>query len=95
MAGMAGWGGIPSDRVAAVVADLDSGLVQTGSGYLVTERRVLTAWHCTMDERTGRPARSLRVVRPFDGAEAAATLIAAAPWMWRCSRSVRTLRGRC
>ena len=79
MAGMADWGGIPSDRVAAVVADLDTGLVQTGSGYLVTERRVLTAWHCTMDERTGRPARSLRAVRPFDGAEAAVTLIAAAP----------------
>lgn len=78
MAGTKGWGGIPFDRVVAVVANLDTGLVQTGSGYLVTERHALTARHCTLDERTGRPARSLRVVRPSDGAEATATVMAAA-----------------
>ena len=61
---MAGnWGGIPSDQVVAVVADLDTGLVQIGSGYLVTERQVLTARHCTADKSTGRPPRSLRVVQ--------------------------------
>jgi len=76
---MAGnWGGIPSDQVVAVVADLDTGLVQIGSGYLVTERQVLTARHCTADKSTGRPPRSLRVVRRSDGAEAPATVIAAA-----------------
>jgi TPR repeat protein len=78
VAAIEGSGGIPSDRVVAVVTDLDTGLVQIGSGYLVTERRVLTARHCTLDQRTGRPARSLRVVRLSDGAEAAATLMAAA-----------------
>ena len=57
------WGGIPADRIVAVVADLDTGQVQVGSGYLVTGRQVLTARHCTVDKRTGRPARSLRVVR--------------------------------
>jgi tetratricopeptide (TPR) repeat protein len=72
------WGGIPSDRVVAVVADLDTGLVQIGSGYLVAERRVLTALHCTVDKSTGRQPRSLRVVRRSDGAEAPATPIAAA-----------------
>src|SRR5215813_137595 len=72
------WGGIPSDRVVAVVAYLDTGRVQIGSGYLVTERVVLTARHCSTDKRTGRPARSLRVVRRSDGAEAPATPSAAA-----------------
>ena len=72
------WGGIPSDRVVAVGASLDTGLVQIGSGYLVTEGRVLTAKHCTADKRTGRPARSIRVSRLSDGAEAPARLLAAA-----------------
>ena len=62
----------------AVIADLDTGRTQVGSGYLVADRRVLTAWHCTVDKRTGRPARSLRVIRRSDGAEAPATLLAAA-----------------
>ena len=69
--------GIPSDQVVAVVAYLNSGLVQTGSGYLVTGRRVLTARHCTVDKKTGRPARSLQVVRRSDGAKAPATPFAA------------------
>ena len=72
------WGGIPADRIVAVVADLDTGQVQVGSGYLVTGRQVLTARHCTVDKRTGRPARSLRVVRLSTGAQATATLFAAA-----------------
>jgi hypothetical protein len=71
------WGGIPSDRVVAVVASLDTGLVQVGSGYLVTGRRVLTARHCAEDQRTGRPATSLRVVRRSGGPEAPATLLGA------------------
>jgi V8-like Glu-specific endopeptidase len=64
------WDGIPADRVVAVAACLDTGMVQIGTGYLVTERLVLTARHCTADERTGRPARSLRVIRSSDGAQA-------------------------
>jgi TPR repeat protein len=56
----------------AVVADLDTGRVQIGSGYLVSRRQALTARHCTVDKKTGRPARSLRVVRRFDGAQAPA-----------------------
>lgn len=75
---MATWDGIPSDRVVAVVADLDTGLVQVGSGYLVTERLVLTALHCTADRTTGREAWSLRVIRRTDSAEASAIRIAAA-----------------
>ena len=62
--------------MVAVVACLDTGLVQIGTGYLVTERWVLTARQCTADERTGRPARSLRVIRRSDGAQAPATLSA-------------------
>ena len=72
------WGGIPSDRVVAVVARLQTERVQIGSGYLITDHLVLTARHCTVDKRTGRPARSLRVVRRSDGAEAPATPCAAA-----------------
>ena len=71
------WSGIPSDRVVAVVASLDTGRVQVGSGYLVTERLVLTARHCTADIRNGRPARELRVGRRSGGQEAPAALLAA------------------
>ena len=71
------WRGIPSDRVVAVLADLQSGLTQVGSGYLVTGRRVLTAYHCIMDEKTGQPALSLRVVRRSDGLTVQVELVAA------------------
>lgn len=54
------------------MACLDTGLVQIGTGYLVTERLVLTARWYTADERTGRPARSLRVTRRSDRAQAPA-----------------------
>jgi TPR repeat protein len=77
MAGI--WAGIPSDRVTAVLASLDTGRVQIGSGYLVTERLVLTAWHCAIDEKTGRPASKLQVVCRPGGPEADATLLAAQP----------------
>ncbi len=77
MAGTEGLGGIPTDRVVAVFADLGNELLQTGSGYLVTEHSVLTARHCTVDKRTGQPALSLRVARLSDGAKTTATLIAA------------------
>ena len=72
-----GWGGIPSDRVVAVVARLDTGQVQIGSGYLVSERLVLTARHCVVDKKTLRAARSLRVSRRSGGPEAVVTLRAA------------------
>jgi Trypsin-like peptidase domain len=72
------WRGIPSDRVVAVLANLQSGRIQIGSGYLVTGRRVLTAGHCLVDAESGQPAHSLRVVRSTDGAAAPAVLIAAA-----------------
>jgi TPR repeat protein len=71
------WAGLPSDRVMAVVASLDTGQVQVGSGYLVTERLVLTAWHCAIDRKTGRPATKLQVVCRSGGPEASATLLAA------------------
>ena len=68
--------GIPSDRVVAVVASLDTGQVQIGSGYLVTGRLVLTARHCVVDKKTSRPARKLLVARRSGGSETAATLLA-------------------
>lgn len=52
---VAGWQGIPIDRVVAVVARLANGLEQVGSGYLVGGWRVLTAEHCTRDKKTGQP----------------------------------------
>jgi hypothetical protein len=72
------WRGIPVDRVVAIVADLEGGLTQVGSGYLVTGRRVLTAYHCTVDATTGQPATSLRIVRRSDGMAAQVVVVAAA-----------------
>jgi hypothetical protein len=71
-------GGIPSDRVVAVMARIDAEHVQIGSGYLVTNSLVLTARHCTRDSRTERPAESLWVARRTDGSEAPAVVLAAA-----------------
>lgn len=59
--------------MVAVVACLDTGRVQIGTGYLVTGRLVLKVCWYTADERTGRPARSLRVIRRSDGGQAPAT----------------------
>jgi hypothetical protein len=73
------WGGIPVHRVVAVLARLDTGLVQIGSGYLVTGRLILTSTYCVTDARTGRPATSLRVTRLSDGPEVPATLVAGGP----------------
>lgn len=72
------WGGIPSDRVVAVVATLANGRRQVGSGYLVTDHLVLTAWHCTVDEKTSQPATSLQVSSRRGGPGAAAALSAEA-----------------
>lgn len=72
------WRGIPTDRVVAVLADLRSGLTQVGSGYLVTGRRILTAYHCLIDAATRQPASSLRVVRRSDGTVAQAVVVASA-----------------
>lgn len=72
------WGGIPSDRVVAVVAALDTGRVQIGSGYLVTDQLVLTARHCTLDKKTGSLATLLQVASRSGGPEAPATLSAVA-----------------
>ena len=55
------------DRVVAVVARLNDGQEQLGSGYLISGRLVLTAEHCTRDKATGEPAVRLRVVRADDG----------------------------
>jgi TPR repeat protein len=77
MAGM--WGGISSDRVMAVVASLDTGQVQIGSGYLVTERLVVTAWHCAVDKKTSRPARTLHVIPRSGGQGTLATVLAGQP----------------
>ena len=64
------WAGVPADRVVAVVAELASGLTQWGSGFLVTGDRVLTAWHCTVDKKSGAVPISLSVFRKADGAAA-------------------------
>jgi formylglycine-generating enzyme required for sulfatase activity len=53
--------------VVAVVATLPSGLEQTGSGYLVDARTVLTAEHCTRDAAAGDLPTRLRVIRAPDG----------------------------
>jgi spore maturation protein SpmB len=58
------------DRVVAVAATLRDRREQTGSGYLVSGRLVLTAEHCTRDKSTGEPAARLRVARASDGAVA-------------------------
>lgn len=67
------WAGIPVDRVVAVVARLDEGREQIGSGYLIGPRLVLTAAHCTRDKNvvnTAGRSLSLVVYRKSDGASA-------------------------
>jgi TPR repeat protein len=49
--------------VVAVEATLAGGRVQTGTGFLVGGRLVLTAAHCTQNKRTKKPAVALQVVR--------------------------------
>src|SRR6185437_8475049 len=64
-----GWGGIPVKHVVAIDAILENGRVQVGSGYLVDQRLVLTAEHCTRDKTAiGSPVTELSVVA--DGAKA-------------------------
>jgi len=70
---------IPVARVVAVIAKLDTGKTQIGSGYLLDATRVLTARHCAFDRETGRPATALSVVRASDGATAADTVSEASP----------------
>jgi Trypsin-like peptidase domain len=55
--------GIPADRLVAVIAETASGRKRIGSGYLLHATRVLTAWHCTVDE-DDQPAVSISVVAP-------------------------------
>jgi hypothetical protein len=61
LTGEAAVAGISSERVVAVVASLDTGLVQVGSGFLVSARRVVTAAHCTFDRKTKLPVSFPRV----------------------------------
>ena len=70
---------VPLDRVVAVVADLGGGRTKWGSGFLLTSRLVLTAWHCTVGVPTSNPipaAPSLRVLRhtPAAGWQSADTI---------------------
>ena len=63
--------GVARGRVVAVVATLHGGRQQFGSGYLVGDRLVLTAEHCTRDKLSdGSKAIRLRVIRATDGASA-------------------------
>ena len=78
MIGSERWLGVPSDRVVAIEATLDTGKFQVGSGYLLNNGIVITARHCTADKRTGRPAVSIKVVRRSDGAYGTAQVLAAA-----------------
>jgi hypothetical protein len=71
------WPGIPADRVVAVVASLRTGMVQVGSGYLLSPTAVITTRHCTLDKKTGLTATALRVVRFSDGAQAPASISSA------------------
>jgi hypothetical protein len=71
--------GIPAARVVAVIAELDTGKTQIGSGYLFKATHVLTARHCTLDKETGRAATRLSVIRASDGATATVTLNEASP----------------
>jgi hypothetical protein len=71
--------GIPAARVVAVVAKLDTGKMQIGSGYLLDATRVLTARHCTFDRQTGRAATELSVVRASNGATATVIVSEASP----------------
>ncbi len=58
---------VPLERVVAVVLTLASGRKQTGTGYLVGGRRVLTATHCTRDRLSGAAPQSMRVIRATGG----------------------------
>jgi Trypsin-like peptidase domain len=58
---------VPLDRVVAVVLALANGCEQTGTGYLVGGRQVLTAAHCTRDRVSGAPPRSMRVIGATGG----------------------------
>jgi WD40 repeat protein len=58
-----GKGGILVKQVVAIEATLENGRVQIGSGYLVDQRVVLTAEHCTRDKTaTGSPVAKLSVI---------------------------------
>src|SRR5579872_1022083 len=72
------WDGIPTDRVVAVLTQLDSGLLRVGSGYLVADDLVLTARHCIWDGGAREPAGSLSVARLSNGAMASADVLASA-----------------
>ena len=61
---------VPMDRVVAVVTTLQDGRLQLGSGYLITDRLVLTAEHCTRDKITGEPTALLCVIRASDNKKA-------------------------
>jgi hypothetical protein len=78
MTGARFWRGIPADRVVAVVATLDSGMIQFGSGYLLSHSTVITARHCTFDKKTGRDAVTLKIFRLSDGAAASVDVLASA-----------------
>jgi hypothetical protein len=71
------WPGIPAARVVAVVASLRTGMVQVGSGYILGPAAVITARHCTQDQKTGLPATALLVIRLSDGAQAPAKISSA------------------
>lgn len=72
------WPGVAADRIVGVLARLDTGTNQVGSGYLIASDKVLTARHCTRDKESDRPALSLRVYRLSDGAMADAQVAASA-----------------
>lgn len=78
MASTGAWRGVPADRVVAIVASLETGKVQIGTGYLTGQNTVLTALHCLNDRETLRPAARLEVVRRRDAARARAQLSASA-----------------
>jgi hypothetical protein len=70
---------IDLDRVVAVLGrtSVSEKPIQRGSGFLVSDRFVLTAWHCTVDRRADdRPDLTLSAVRLLGGATADANRVA-------------------
>ncbi len=78
MGDSADWPGVAADRIVGILAHLDTGTTQVGSGYLLTSDKVLTARHCIRDKLSNRPALSLQVYKLSDGATADAQVAASA-----------------
>lgn len=69
--------GVRLDSVVAVSADMADGGERCGSGFLLPGGRVLTAWHCCVNEHDTRTTVAVR--RASDGAAAGVIDVVACP----------------